>query len=82
MIKDSFANCFVPFLAGEYDKIVMIDCRYSKEHIRDYLAEDSGITDVLVMYNIQKFMQDTSLEILNEKSDTVEEFDLEEFLEL
>ena len=28
VIKDSFANCLVPLLVGDYKEIVMIDMRY------------------------------------------------------
>ncbi len=76
LVKDSFANCFVPFLAEHYDRIIMVDCRYSKENTRDIIAQCDSITDVLVIYNIEKFMQDTNLRFLNLQSDTMQEFDL------
>ena len=28
LVKDSFANCFVPFLTEYFDKIIMINDRY------------------------------------------------------
>ncbi len=80
VVKDSFANCFVPFLAGDYDKIVMVDFRYGKNDIYDILKMHEEITDVLVMYNVRKFMQDTNLKALDKKSDTMEEFRMEDFL--
>lgn len=79
LIKDSFANCFVPFLAEHYDEITLIDCRYSKENIRAFLKKHGKITDVLVMYNVEKFMQDTNLKILDKKSDSVKKFNLDDF---
>lgn len=90
LIKDSFANCFVPFLAEHYDKIIMIDCRYGKENVRELMADHEEITDVLVMYNTQKFLQDTNLSLLNRQpdasgaqgtSDTIQEFHLDDFLD-
>ena len=80
VIKDSFANCFVPFLAEYYDRIIMTDCRYSRENVRKFLKDHEEITDILVMYNVEKFMQDTNLKLLDETPDTVEEFDLEDFM--
>ena len=64
VIKDSFANCFVPFLAQYYDKIVMIDCRYTKMKIKNIFKEFPEITDVLMMFNVEKFRQDTHLSAL------------------
>lgn len=79
LVKDSFANCFVPFLANDFKQIIMIDYRYGKENIHDIMAEYDTITDVLVMYNVEKFMQDSNLHALDKKSDTIEEFNEEDF---
>ena len=59
VIKDSFANSLVPFLCRDYDRIIMIDLRYVNSSIFDYLTEVQQLTDVLVVYNEEKFMQDT-----------------------
>lgn len=64
VVKDSFANCFVPFLAGSYDKIIMADCRYNKGRIGTVFREYKDITDVLVIFNIEKFSEDTHLSFL------------------
>ncbi len=79
LIKDSFANCFVPFLAGDYEKIVMVDFRYGKRNIYDILNEYSEITDIIVLYNTEKFMQDTNLHAFDKKSDSMEIFDMDDF---
>lgn len=81
LVKDSFANCFVPFLAGDYDEILMVDCRYEKENVRDLLAEHEEITDVLVMYSTKKFMQDTNLNALDGESKKMEAFDADSFFD-
>lgn len=60
VVKDSFANAFVPFVAGQFEEIHMIDLRYYKGDIREYLSE-RGITDVLVLYNISNFISDQNL---------------------
>lgn len=84
LIKDSFANCFVPFLTEDFDQIVMIDYRYGKMAVGRILDEYEDITDVLVLFNTEKFMQNKKLEKLSDterKGGTMEEFKLEDFLE-
>lgn len=60
LIKDSYANCLIPFLIPQYESITVVDPRY---YFDDYtrLMEDDMITDVLFMYNTNTFVQDTSL---------------------
>lgn len=81
VIKDSFANCFVPFLTGDYRQIILIDYRYTKRPISDITEEHNKITDILVLFNTDKFRQDTGLKPLagEIRSETMEEFDAEEF---
>lgn len=83
VIKDSFANCFVPFLTGDYRQIILIDYRYTKKPITDIIGEHDGITDILVLFNTDKFCRDTGLKPLagEIRSETMEEFDAEEFFE-
>ena len=61
LLKDSYANCFVPFLSKEFSKIIMIDCRYTKGKMKHIFQQYPDITDVLVLYNIEKFRKDTHL---------------------
>lgn len=64
LLKDSYANCFVPFLAEHYGTIVMIDLRYYGDFIEDLLDEYGKITDVMVLFNVEKFMQNDSMDLL------------------
>ncbi len=64
VVKDSFANSFVPFLVGQYDNIYMVDLRYYNGDMHAYLSEHQ-ITDVLVLYNISNFISDRNLYKLN-----------------
>ena len=64
LIKDSFANSFVPFVAEDYDHVYMIDLRYCREDMRAYL-EEHNITDVMVLYNISNFISDKNIYKLN-----------------
>jgi hypothetical protein len=52
VIKDSYANSFVPLLTHHYEKIIMIDQRYYKEKRFSPLVEEYGVTDTLFMYGI------------------------------
>lgn len=50
MIKDSFANSFVPYLMGDYEHITMVDPRYFRE---DVTSLASGCDRILVIYSIK-----------------------------
>ena len=60
IIKDSFANSFVPFATQDYENIYMVDLRYYNGDMKSYLQEHN-ITDVLVLYNISNFISDRNL---------------------
>lgn len=60
LIKDSFANSFVPFLINDYEKIIMIDLRYYMGDV-DMLMEKENITDILVLYQITNFISDENM---------------------
>ncbi len=83
LVKDSFANCFVPFLTEDYEKIIMIDYRYGKLPIGAIMEQYRDITDVLVLFQTEKFMQNTKLGKLAEtktEDSTIKEFDPDDFL--
>ena len=63
VLKDSYANAFIPFLAGSYKTITVVDPRYYAESLDMLLAEDE-YTDVLILYNIQTLSQDSHLQQL------------------
>ena len=60
VFKDSYANCFVPFLIPYYNEIVMVDPRYYYDNV-DQLISSKGITDVLFLYNMDTFLTDNSI---------------------
>lgn len=49
VLKDSFANCLIPYLALHYQKITVIDPRYFRTDIVQWL-ETEGITEILFVY--------------------------------
>ena len=74
LIKDSYANCFVPFLLPHYDKIYILDLRYYHGRLFELMeryAPDVGLDmkpknaesedkelEVLVLYNCVHFLED------------------------
>ena len=60
IIKDSFANCFLPFLTAHYGEINVVDLRYYYDDL-DKLIENREITDVLFLYNANTFNSDDSI---------------------
>lgn len=60
MFKDSYANCFVPFLLPYYNEIIMIDPRYYYDNVQALIA-NRGITDILFLYNMDTFLNDNSI---------------------
>ncbi|MBQ5976755.1 MAG: hypothetical protein IJL51_01305 [Oscillospiraceae bacterium] len=65
LVKDSFANCFVPFLTEHFETVTMLDLRHFTESLDD-LVEQQGITDVLVLYELSNFAEDRNLFKLNQ----------------
>lgn len=60
VIKDSYANSFIPFITKDYEDICVVDMRYFKGKISEYMSENN-ITDVLILYNIQNFSEEKSI---------------------
>lgn len=64
VIKDSYANCFVPFLTADYEQIDVVDLRFWKYNV-ETLMELFDYDEVLVLYNFQTFTTETTLFYLN-----------------
>lgn len=60
VIKDSYANCFLPFLIGDFQEIDVIDLRYTSRRPGRLIAEN-GYTDLLILYNAAGFAEDISI---------------------
>lgn len=63
LVKDSYANSFIPFLAQGYREIVVVDPRYFFDNIDDIIKAE-GITQVMFLYNANTFFNDNSLEMM------------------
>ena len=62
LIKDSFANSILPFLAEDYEKLVVVDLRQLNVS-GDRLLEMFSPTDIVILYNSAQFAQDKEFEI-------------------
>lgn len=60
VVKDSYANCFVPFLINHYEKIVVLDTRYYRMGVTA-AAEEIGATDILFLFNLNTLDTDTAI---------------------
>lgn len=60
IIKDSYANCFVPFLTDHYKTITLVDPRYYGKSIHDYIGEN-GVDQVLFLYNLNTIGTDIGI---------------------
>jgi hypothetical protein len=63
LIKDSYANSFIPFLSQDYREIIVIDPRYFFDDI-SVIIKANGITDILFLYNANTFFNDNSLDMM------------------
>ena len=52
VLKDSYANCLIPFLLPDFQNILVVDPRYYLGSL-EQLIRDEGITDVLFLYNAE-----------------------------
>ena len=64
IIKDSYAHCYVPFLAQHYSEITMLDLRYINDSYKDIVNMDE-YDDVLFLYNVSTFASDTNIKKLD-----------------
>lgn len=69
IVKDSYANSLVPFLAPYYREIFMVDPRYYYGDIHE-IMENNKITSVLFLYNGNTFVEDNSISGVLENAET------------
>ena len=59
-IKDSYANACAPYFTANFSEIHMIDLRYYKKSIAEYIRENE-IDTVFVAYSAANFVSDTNI---------------------
>lgn len=62
VIKDSYANSFIPFLVNHYSEIAVLDLRYVKTSIKEYVDPDK-YDQTLFLYNASTFSQDSNIKM-------------------
>ena len=60
VVKDSYANCFVPFLVNHYEDIIVLDTRYYMSGVSNYM-KNNPVSDVLILYNLNTLDEDTGI---------------------
>ncbi len=60
LVKDSYANCLIPFLIPYYREIVVVDPEYYEGNL-DEIMDEKKISSVLFLYNGNTFVQDDKL---------------------
>ena len=57
IVKDSYANSFVPFILDDFSEITMVDPRYFRGSVKD-LALDGEYDQVLILFNVTDFSEE------------------------
>ncbi len=60
VIKNSFANCFIPFIVNNFRDVYVIDLRYYNESVSE-LVKENGIERTLILFNINNLYSDLSI---------------------
>ena len=60
VVKDSFADCFIPFLTPYYREIIVVDPRYYSGTISE-IMDTYRITDALILYSGNTFFTDNNI---------------------
>ena len=63
LVRDSFADCQAPFWAQHFAQVHLVDLRYYKQPLSEYVAEH-GIDTVVFLYGYESFASDASLTFL------------------
>ncbi len=63
VIKDSYANSFVPFLCESFSEIDIVDLRYIAGKLKDNVDLDS-YDEILVLYSFSNISSDTNMDKL------------------
>ena len=67
VVKDSYANSFVPYLTANYAKIGVVDLRSFAYGLDTTIAQE-GYDQILILYNFQTFLSDGRVVYMNRPS--------------
>ncbi|NLL93112.1 MAG: hypothetical protein GX225_03060 [Clostridiales bacterium] len=60
VIKDSYANCLIPFITEYFEEIIVLDTRYYM-YGASPIVDKENITDVLILYNMRTIDEDEGI---------------------
>ncbi|MEG1584170.1 MAG: DHHW family protein, partial [Anaerovorax sp.] len=60
LIKDSFGNCFAPYLTYSFDEVVVVDLRSMDRKMSQLMAQNK-FDQVIIMYNFMNLAQDVNI---------------------
>lgn len=63
IVKDSYANSFIPFLINHYSKIHVIDLRFYNMPVSEYLSSNN-IDELLLFYSSSGFNNESRINLL------------------
>ncbi len=66
IIRDSYADCLAPFLSERFSEIHLVDLRYNRSNLREYIRQHQ-IQSVLVLYSFSQFTEADHFFLLEEK---------------
>ena len=64
VVKDSYANCMISFLAEHFSTIYVFDTRFYRSKVTDFINENN-VSDVLFLYNMHTIDTDTGINTIN-----------------
>lgn len=64
ILRDSYSDCLAPFLLEHFSEIHLMDLRYYKNSVLDYIREN-GIDQVLILYSVENFSHDKGILMLD-----------------
>lgn len=64
VIKDSYGNSLIPYLTYNYNKIYVVDLRYFKGNIKEFI-KSNNIDETLILFNMNTITTETGITNLN-----------------
>ena len=64
IVRDSYADSLVPFLLDSFSEIHLLDLRYYRESVVNYVSSE-GIDRVMILSSTQNFITEGSLLLLD-----------------
>ena len=65
VVKESYGNALVPFLVDHYEKVYVVDYRYYKNSITEFV-KSNNVTDVIFANNITVTRNETSIGLMKD----------------